>query len=102
MIQNILSSWTQSGHLTGKVKKIRTKPSTDPASFAYACYLSYLAGNRGKMIFHSPWVQILDCSDHEISQYIRKVNQVGWLEIKMAGGMTEVNLPQNGLTEVKA
>lgn len=44
--RNASSSWTQSGHLTGRQKKIRTQPIVTVGSVAYALALGYLEGDR--------------------------------------------------------
>ncbi|MFO7494824.1 MAG: hypothetical protein R6X05_04225, partial [Desulfobacterales bacterium] len=44
--QNIRSSWTQSAHLSGRIKKIRIKAVATPGAAAYALLLGYLCPNR--------------------------------------------------------
>jgi hypothetical protein len=43
--QNCASSWTQSGHLKGKVRKERARPAVSPTAAAYAALLGSLAGS---------------------------------------------------------
>jgi hypothetical protein len=94
MLRNVLSSWTQSGHLKGKSKRIRDKPIVTPNSFAYACYLAYLAGFRGNRVFHSPWVKVLCLSDNEFDIIIRDINRKGLMTLKRAGDIVEVSFPE--------
>ena len=49
--QNVLTTWTKSGHLHGKVNKTRARAIATPAAAAYALYLSYLLGARADMLF---------------------------------------------------
>jgi hypothetical protein len=46
--QNCASSWTQAGHLKGKVRKLRACPVVSPAVAAYAGLLGTLAGFGGR------------------------------------------------------
>ena len=56
--RNAASSWTQSGHLTGKVRKVRTRAIATPAAAAYAVALGYMDGARGKLLLSTPWSRL--------------------------------------------
>jgi hypothetical protein len=60
--RNCASSWTQSGHLEGRVRKVRTRPAISPAAAAYAALLGSLAGFGGPALLASPWIVVLDRS----------------------------------------
>ena len=45
--QNAASTWTQSGHLTGKINKRRSRANATPGATAYALFLGFLLGARG-------------------------------------------------------
>ena len=64
--RNCASSWTQSGHLKGRVRKVRGKPEVSPAAAAYAVLLGSLAGFGGPALLASPWVAVLDRSNTEV------------------------------------
>ena len=57
--QNLNSSWTQSGHLTGRVKKYRVKAKATPGSVSYALVLGYIMGIRGRALFESEFIKLL-------------------------------------------
>jgi hypothetical protein len=52
--QNLNSSWTKAGHLSGRAVKIRCKAYPTPGNAAYAVFLGHLAGLRGLSLFSSP------------------------------------------------
>lgn len=59
--QNINATLTWSGHLIGKVKKIRNKVLPTPGSVSYiALYLGYLTGIRGKALFENEYIKHLN------------------------------------------
>jgi hypothetical protein len=84
------SSWTQSGHLSGRSNKVRITASSSPASTAYALFLAYLCGERGEGLFSSPWAQILDAPPHVLHEQAFAASQRGWLEYRHTGMVTEV------------
>jgi hypothetical protein len=47
MGQNAGSSWQQSGHLRGKLNKVRQRANSRPVAVAYALILGHLCGERG-------------------------------------------------------
>lgn len=51
VVRNVASSWTQSGHLFGRRKKIRQLVRPTPVVTAYTLLLGYLLGIRGKGLF---------------------------------------------------
>ena len=46
--QNINSSWTKSGHLEGRTRKIRMHANPTAGSVSYALLIGYLTGARGQ------------------------------------------------------
>lgn len=96
--QNINATWTQSGHLTGKVRKIRTVSTPGPGSVAYALFLGYLSGVRGKLLLQSEFVSILDCPYAKTLELAEEASRRGWLVFKRIGDVIEVQFP-NLMTE---
>jgi len=91
--QNINSSFTKSGHLTGRVKKIRSKPIPTPSAAAYALFLSYLSGIRGESLFHSEYTRLLDCPSHRTIELAEIASQSGWIVFKRIGNVMELLFP---------
>jgi hypothetical protein len=90
VVRNMLSSWTQSGHLKGRTPKFRATAIARPASTAYALYLGYLSGLRGDALFETPWARILDHSQADLHEYAREASARGWITYRSAGGITDV------------
>ena len=91
--QNINSSFTKSGHLTGRVKKIRFKPKPTPGAAAYALLLGYLSGLRGESLFQSEYTRLLDCSEHRTIELAEIASQKGWIVFKRIGNVMELLFP---------
>jgi hypothetical protein len=91
--QRLASSWTQTGYLTGKVAKRRSRPSVTPQVVAYSLVLGYLTGLRGKMLLESPWARLLDRSPAEVMELATEASKQGWLRLKAAGSVIEVTFP---------
>jgi len=93
MAQNINSTWTKSGHLQGRVKKIRTKAAATPGSVAYALLLSYLTGARGEYLFNTQFARVLDCSYSELLDLAEEASRQGWIVLKRIGEVIEIQFP---------
>lgn len=91
--QNINSTWTQAGYLTGRVKKIRTQPVNTPASVAIALFLAYLEGARAQRLFESQWIRVLDTSKDKIHELASAASQRGWLDYRRAGEVIDIRFP---------
>jgi hypothetical protein len=84
------SSWQQSGHLHGRLRKVRRRASSGVPSTTYALLLSYLCGARGDALFHTLWAQLLDTPVHLLREQAFQASQQGWLEYRHAGAVTEI------------
>lgn len=91
--QNINSSWTKSGHLKGRIKKIRSRANPTAASVAYALYLSYLEGARGTEIFATDYLKAMDCSIEKAMELAEIASMRGWIVFKRIGNVVEVLFP---------
>ena len=96
--QNINSSWTQSGHLSGRINKVRTKVCPSPGTVAYALLLGYLTGARGESLFSTEYAKLLDSSPVVLSELAAEASSRGWLVFKRIGNVIEVAFP-NLLTD---
>jgi hypothetical protein len=91
--QNLASSWTQAGYVTGKVSKHRSRPVVTPVVASYALVLGYLLGLRGKLLLDSSWTQFLDRSTVEVTQLVIEASKQGWLRYKAVGSVVEITFP---------
>jgi hypothetical protein len=91
VVRNTASSWTQSGHLKGRGRKIRTPVVPTAATTAYALWLGYLAGLRGTALFESLWAQVLDVPVTELLDLAVDARRLGFLDVSQAGGVIDVS-----------
>lgn len=88
--RNIASSWTQSGHLRGRVGKVRVHELATPAATAYALYLGHLSGDTGNALFRTIWAKLLDVPEGAARQFAAAASRLGWINYRSAASMTEV------------
>ena len=61
--RNTSSTWSQSGHLSGRVRKLRTRVDATPITVAFALLLGYVMGIRGKQLLRSEFMRLLDAPE---------------------------------------
>ncbi|MEI6519800.1 MAG: hypothetical protein WCO98_07135 [bacterium] len=91
--QNINSTWTKSGHLIGTKIKRRSQATTTAGSVAYALLLAYLTGERGKALFNSEYIKLLDCTVDRAIELAEDASRKGWIVFKRVGDVMEVLFP---------
>jgi hypothetical protein len=91
--QNVNATWTQSGHLQGRTRKIRTPATPTPGTAAYALLLGYLTGARGPALFKTDYARLLDCSIDRAVELAREASHRGWIVFKQVGDIIEVVFP---------
>jgi hypothetical protein len=90
--RNASSSWTQSGHFKGRMRKIRQKAEPTPAVATYAFLLGYLLGARGLGLFKTLWARVLDTVPEELISLAMDAKRLGFLDMTYAGGIIEVSV----------
>jgi hypothetical protein len=93
--RNCASSWTQSGHLKGRVRKVRSRPGVSPVATAYAALLGSLAGFGGPALLASPWITVLDRSKTEVLALLRKAEGGGLLRLRAVGDVIEIEVERH-------
>jgi hypothetical protein len=91
--QNLASSWTQTGHLSGRVKKLRSKANPTAGAAAYALLLGFLSGERGESLFKTDFAKLLDCSFEESVELAETASRRGWIVFKRVSNVIEVLFP---------
>lgn len=94
--RNTGACWTQTGHLAGRSKKVRTEVKARPAAIAYAAYLGYLAGGRGLGVLDNPWSKILGLAPGRTLEALRDAHTQGLLDLLVAGNVVDVSFPALG------
>jgi hypothetical protein len=92
VVRNTSSSWTQSGHLLGRNRKIRQTVVPTPAAVTFAIVLGYALGARGARLFETLWAKILDARADELIYLAMDAKRLGHLDLKVSGGVVEVSL----------
>ena len=91
--RNAASSWTQSGHLSGRSIKIRQDPAVTPANTAYALFLGYLEGVRGPSLYETLWTRMLAASASKLSDMAMEASRRKWIDYRRIGRVMEVTFP---------
>lgn len=86
----LLSSWTQSGHLTPGRERKRTRPVVTPETVAYALLLGRLCGKRGSLLFSTLWTELLDAPKEKLFHLAAVASKHGWINFKRVGSVVEV------------
>jgi hypothetical protein len=89
MAQNVLTTWTFSGHLAGKRRKIRQAPEPRPISAAYAMFVGYLTGLRGQRLLESAYTSLVASNRPQLQAALSLASAKGMLSLKQAAGIVE-------------
>jgi hypothetical protein len=96
--RNASSSWTQSGHLEGRVRKIRQLVRPTPGPVVYALWLGSFDDLAGEDLLRSAWARILDASPQELMNLALRGKQLGLINASVGGGVTEIDVsPLNSI-----
>jgi hypothetical protein len=90
VVRNASASWCQSGHLQGRVRKIRCLVRPTPVATAYALVLGFLEGLRGARLFTTQWTRVLDLQEAELRHLATEAKRIGLIDLKMAADVIEV------------
>lgn len=90
VVRNVSSSWAQSGHLEGRVRKFRRLVRPTPLSTAYALLLGYLEGLRGGRLFETQWTRVLDSSPSELRGLAAEAKRLHGIDLRAAGDVIEI------------
>lgn len=90
--RNTASSWSQSGHLEGRVRKIRQQVTPTPGALAYAAWLGSIEGLAGDHLLNSQWARVLDHSPVELLDLGFRAKSIGLLNVNAGGGIIEIDV----------
>ena len=91
--RNAASSWTQSGHLAGRTKKIRQRIKPTPVAVTMALFLGETAGYHGAAVFSNPWCTLLDLSPDRARFMAQEAHRAGLLNLRAVGEVVELSFP---------
>ena len=93
--RNAASSWSQSGHLEGRMRKLRRRVEPTPGALALAVWLGEQEGAGGPSLFGTSWARTLDRTPGELRSLAAEAGHRGLLRIRSGGGVLEIRT--NGL-----
>jgi hypothetical protein len=91
--RHIASSWEQSGHLTGRLRKTRVAVRPTPWAVTLALFLAYLAGERGEYLVSSQWLLLLDVRPGDADEDIASAHRLGLLNFFRSGSVVQITFP---------
>jgi hypothetical protein len=93
VVRNAASSWTQSGHLTGRTLKRRQRIAPSMPSVTMALLLGYLQGLRGPSVLRTTWCEVLDSTPEALSALATRASMAGYMRFRQAGDVVEISFP---------
>lgn len=93
LVRNLLSSWTQSGHLSPDKNRVRQTADAGSGAVSFALLLGYLTGARGERLFDTEYAKLLDCSFEKAVELAEEASRKGWIVFNRIGGVIEVGFP---------
>ncbi len=91
VIRNAGSSWVQSGHLEGRVRKIRRRVEPTPGALAFALWLGSLFSIAGKELLTTPWTSVLDRAPGALHDLVLRAKQLRLLQAYIGGDVIEID-----------
>lgn len=91
--RNAASSWTQSGHLAGRAKKIRHQIKPTAAAVAMALFFGSVAGYEGVSVFSNPWCRLLDLAGDRARTMGQEAHRAGLLTLRAVGEVVDLTFP---------
>ena len=92
--RNASSSWTQSGHLAGRAKKIRQHIKPTIVAVTMAFFFGDLTGYHGAAVFDNPWCQLLDLNNELGKSMGLQAHRAGLLNLRAVSEVVELGFPQ--------
>ena len=99
LAQNVNTTWTASGHLAGRAKKIRSLPRPAWAASTYAMFVGYLMGLRGEILLGSVFARLVSAAPAQLLAHLTTAASRHWLRLRHAGGVVEIDFSQLAQTK---
>lgn len=84
------STWTQSGHLRGRVNKVRARAECTAITSAFAALLGHLDGIGGPALFETIYARACDRSPYALRELAYEASQRGQIEYREVGSVLEI------------
>lgn len=84
------SSWTQAGHLAGRVRKVRRRVEPTPGALAFAVWLGEREGLGGEALLESRWAEVLDRPLDELTAVAHQAHRLELVDLRAGGGIFDL------------
>lgn len=91
LAQNVNTTWTHSGHLRGRVRKVRDLPKPRPLASTYAACAGYLLGLRGEVLLSSLFPALAGCERSLLLGHLADAAGRGYVRFRHSGGVVEID-----------
>lgn len=91
--RNAGSSWTQSGHLLGRAKKVRKLVKPSAVAVTMALFLGTASGYHGAAVFSNPWCRLLDLNPERAKALALEAHRAGRLNLRVLGEVVDLSFP---------
>ena len=89
--RNASSTWTQSGHLAGRVRKRRRPVQASFGAVALALWLGSLEGRIAEDLLGSFWMRAFDVPRHLLIDAVLRCKQAGLVFASVGGGVVQID-----------
>lgn len=94
LVRHVGSSWTQTGHLRGRVHKVRQRVAATAGATAHALFIPYLLGIRGSALLGAVFARLLDVPPPSLLPLAREARRLGFLDLNESGDILEIGFPR--------
>ncbi|XZE55881.1 hypothetical protein SH139x_001910 [Planctomycetaceae bacterium SH139] len=88
--RNTSSTWSQAGHLVGRVRKIRTPVQATPTTVTLAMLLAFANGHRGKALLSNEFIALLDADAETARARAIDARRLGLIDLRETDGVFDV------------
>lgn len=92
--RNAASSWTQSGHLSGRSKKVRCRVQARPVALTMALLLGHVSHLPSAQLFGSIWCRLLDLGATQARSLAEQAHREALITLRAIGSVVEVSFPR--------
>jgi len=92
VVRNAGSSWTQSGHLAGRMRKARVAVATSFGSVTFAIWLGSLEGLVGEDLLRSFWMSVFDVPRYALIDAVMQAKQRGLLGASIIADVVQIEI----------
>lgn len=93
LVRNVCGTLIRSGHLQ-RAGKARSRVVATEGSVTYALFLGYLLGSRGKALFSTEFMHLLDSPVEDCIELAENASCRGWLSFKRLEDVMEAQFPK--------